>query len=152
MAELHIDLAVPRWEDIIGATLWVRYKPSNPALYAMTIDRLRGEFQDANANKPGSGDPEWTTRANADVLVKACIAIFDLPIGEMPPDVLPTHITYPTFASTELADTLEIPQGSAIATARALYLTDNDLTLVTQQLFEWSGQLSKKTGDSFLTS
>lgn len=154
---LYIDLAVPRWEEEIGRTQWVRYKPSNPALFAQTINRMEREFQQANANKPGSGDPEWTTRANADVLVKACIATFDLDIGEDPPAMLPTDITFPTFSSTDLSDALAefrtaraghpvIVKG-AIATARALYWTDGDLMLAAGQLNEWSGQWSKKAGE-----
>jgi hypothetical protein len=42
---------------------------------------------------------------------------------------------------------LEIPTGNAIATCRALYLTDGDLLLAAAELLDWSGQLSKKSGE-----
>lgn len=150
LSTLFCDLAVPRWEEILGATLWVRYRPVNPALYSQTIQRMEKDFLAMEAKKKGSGDQEWTTRANADLLVKACVAIYDLPIGEDPPRGLPTSLDYPTFSSDELAQTLDILPGNAINTARALYLSDGDLLLTGQQLLDFSGEFSTKADSDFL--
>jgi hypothetical protein len=91
--------------------------------------------------------------ANADVLVKACIAIYDLPIGEKPPDDLPMlDIPYPKFTTEEFQQAMGITVANAIDTVCALYLTEGDLILAANQLLDWSGIVSEKVTKDFLAS
>lgn len=143
---LFKDLKVPRWEETIGRSLWVRYKTANPALQALAAQKREKNHLSAVA-KSKHGDPDWATKANADMLVDACLAVYDLPIDEEPPKELPTNL--PTFSSPELSESLGAPL-SAVATALAVYLTDADLILAAQQLLDWSGELSKDAGKDFL--
>jgi hypothetical protein len=140
-AKLYLDLAVPRWQ-VAGRQVWVRYAPGSPSGLSTNADRFKA------ADKPGGSD--WQIRANADVLVKACIAVYDLAIGEKPSegDLVGD---FPNFGSESLADALGTAN-NAIDTCIATYLTEADLLLATSQLLDWSGQVSKKADEDFLDS
>lgn len=146
-AQMHKDLAVPRWDEVLpGRTLWVRYRPADPMLFAAASQKREKQHREAVA-KGGQGDPRRAVKANADVLVAACVAVFDLPAGESPPAELDDDL--PTFASSELSEALGAPQ-NAVETCLKLYLTDGDVLVAGTQLMEWSGQASKEAGADFL--
>lgn len=147
-ATLFRDYIIPRWEDVLDRQLWVRYKPANPAYHAArTIAREQAHLE--AVGKHQTGDPDWSTMANADLLVDSCLAIFDLAVGEEPPKDLPPG-DYPTFSSPELADALGAPSRNAAATVRKAYGTDADLLIAATQLLNWSGQVSKDAETDFL--
>ena len=146
--KLHLDLAVPRWDEILGRRLWVRYGPGNPSvLNAAAEKRERAHL--AAKGKGMAGDPEWMDKARADFLVDACVAVFDLAIDEPVPDTLPLE-DLPTFASPELSEALGAPRNAA-ATALAVYATPADLLLATTQLLNWSGESSVESDKDFLS-
>lgn len=147
--QMHKDLAVPRWDDVLdGRRLWVRYRPADPMKFAAATQRREKAHRDDVA-KGGRGDPRRMVKANADILVDACVAVFDLPVGEEPPAELDGDL--PTFASPELSEALGAPK-NAVDTVLKLYATDGDVLVTATQLMEWSGQASKEAGDAFLES
>ena len=149
VAGLHLDLAVPRWDDVLeGRQLWVRYRPANPNVFAEAMERREKKHKEAKA-KGTVGDPDWMTKANADLLVSACEAVYDLPDGEEPPDTLEGD--YPTFTSEELSEALGASR-NACDTVLKLYATGADVLLAATQLLNWSGQASKEADRSFLTT
>lgn len=152
IAKLFIDQAVPRWEDELGRTVWVRFKPSNPAFFGQAVERREKAHQTAlrKGGPNAKGNPDRVIDANADLLAECCIAVYDLAIDEEPPDELDG--TLPDFRSTELSEALGVPNAGAAATVRALYLTDGDLLIASGELMEWSGKLSKQAHADFLTS
>jgi len=142
-AGLHLDLAVPRWEQVLGCRLWVRYGPGSPSVLANAIEK-------AEATK--EKDPDWLVIAHATFLVEACQAVYTLPLDiERPPADIPGLDDYPQFGP-ELAEALDVPVRSAVAVARALYATDGDLMVAAQQLAEWSAQAAGKAETDFLAS
>lgn len=142
---LYLDLPVPRWEQF-GQQLWVRYRPANPALFMADIEKREKAHATQNAaNK--RGDPDRLIKANADLLVRSCDAVFTLPLDQQPPKELPDD--YPTFGSPELSEAVGAVQ-NAVETARSVYATDGDLMLAAQQVLEWSGTATKKADDDFL--
>jgi hypothetical protein len=151
--ELFYDLQIPRWDQILGRALWVRFKPASAPLLDAAINRRRENHE--RATKAGKmGDPDWLIRANADMLVDACIAVYDLALGEEPPtEPLPENL--PTFASSELSEALDTPGNpcprNAVGTCLHLYGTSSDVLMASQQLLLWSGQASKEADRSFLT-
>jgi hypothetical protein len=149
---LFLDLQVPRWDDIIGRAIWVRYRPGSVALLNKGMERRKDAFDKAQRNGKG-GDPDWLQKANADMLVEACVAVYDLAIGEEPPTgALPVNL--PTFGSRELSEALDSPGAScprnAVGTCMYLYGTPDDVLLAADQLLRWSGQASKEADRSFL--
>lgn len=141
-AGLFLDLAIPRWQAD-GRQLWVRYTPCSPALYSTSADRRRDAWK--------KGDPDWMLRVNADLLVDSCVAIYDLPVGEDPPEgELPKLADpYPTFSSEALSESVGAPRNAA-ETCVSTYLTEGDLIMAANQLLEWSGRASKKVDERFL--
>lgn len=148
--KLWLDLKVPRWEETLGRSVWVRYGPSSPSFFGTAAER-RERAHKAAQKKGAQGEPDWLINANADLLVESCIAIFDLAIGEEPPDE-ELEGNFPTFASEELSESLGVSKTSAATACRALYLTEGDLLIASGQLMEWSGQESKKGDEAFLSS
>lgn len=144
--QMHKDYAIPRWDAVLGRTLWVRYRPGDPALFAAATEK-RERAHRADIAKGGRGDPDRMYKANADVLVAACVAVYDLAIGEQPPAELDGDL--PTFSSPELSEALGAPK-TAVETCRKLYGTDGDLLVAATQLMEWSGQASREASDAFL--
>jgi hypothetical protein len=143
-AELYLDLAIPRWQAE-GRQLWVRYRPCSPAVFSSSAERRRTAWK--------KGDPDWQLRVNADLLVEACVAIYDLPEGTEPPEgELPQLADpYPTFRSEALSEAVGSSRNAA-ETCVATYLTEGDLLMAANQLLEWSGRASKKVDDRFLES
>lgn len=148
---LYLDLAVPRWEEVLGGRqLWVRYNPGNPAYFASSMEKREVNYR--KAVKDGKhGDPDWMTKANADVLVAACVAVYDLASGEEPPkgDLPPGD--YPTFSSPELSEALGASK-SAVATVLKVYGTDGDVLIAVNQLMDWSAKASEEGDKSFLVN
>lgn len=149
---LFYDLQVPRWDQVLGRAIWVRYKPASTPLLNASMERRRENHEKAiRAGK--QGDQDWMIRANADMLVDACMAIYDLAINENPPNGgLPENL--PTFGSQELSEALDSPMKpcprNAVGTCIHLYGTDADVLMASQQLLVWSGQSSKEADRSFL--
>lgn len=149
---LFYDLQVPRWDQVLGRAIWVRYKPASTPLLNASMERRRENHEKAiRAGK--QGDQEWMIRANADMLVDACIAVYDLAINENPPNGdLPENL--PTFSSSELSEALDSPirpcPRNAVGTCIHLYGTSADVLMASQQLLVWSGQTSKEADRSFL--
>lgn len=147
--KLFLDLAVPRWdEQLPGRKLWVRYRPGNPALFSAALARRERENDEAQ-RRSGRGDPDWSVKANADVLVDACVAVYDLPADEHPPEGELPPGDYPTFGSEGLSDALGTSH-NAVETALSLYVTKGDLLLAASQLMNWSGQTSEEVTQGFL--
>lgn len=92
-------------------------------------------------------------RANADMLVDACIAIYDLPVGEEPPagDLPTLSDPYPTFSTEALSESVGAPRNAA-ETCVQTYLTEGDLLMAANQLLEFSGKASKRITEDFLGS
>lgn len=148
-AKLHFDIAVPRWEDVIGLSIWVRYGPGDPSVFAEAMNK-RDMAHAAKKKKDGIGDPEWATKANADLLVSACQGVYFLEPGEQPPDGdLPGDL--PTFNDPALSAVLDAPR-SAVGTVLKLYGTSADVLLAANQLLAWSGQASKESSEAFLSN
>jgi hypothetical protein len=146
---LFKDLCAPRWGDVLDRNLWIRYGPSDPAFFAEAMKkREEGHLKAVKAGK--HGDPAWMIKANADLLVNSCVAIFDLALEEEPPAELVGE--YPTFGSPELAEALGAQPGNAVRTVLKVYGTDADILIVAQQLLEWSGQASQEGDKSFLAN
>ena len=146
--QLFLDLAVPRWDEVLGRRLWVRYKPGYPAVLTSAVEKR--EKVHANmvaAGKPG--DPLRMTKANADFLVAACVAVYDLALDQEPPADLPGVDEYPTFSSPELSEAVGAPP-NAVETVRKVYATDGDLMVAASQLLEWSGKATPKAESDFL--
>lgn len=149
-ANLYLDLAVPRWGEVLGRRLWVRYRPGKPSVFTQSMTR-REEAHKADLAKGGKGDPDWLAKANADLLVSACVAVYDLELDEKPPHGPLPSGDYPTFGSQELSEAVGAPK-NAVATVLKVYGTDADVLLAATQLLNWSGQASKEAGDDFLSS
>lgn len=148
---LHIDLAVPRWEDVLGKSIWVRYGPANVALWSAS--QQRRESQHLAAKKKGQpGDPDWAIKANADLLVDACQGVYFLEPGEQPPHDQELPADLPKFSDPELAEALDIQPGNAVRTALGLYQTGADLLMASNALLGWSGEASKEADEAFLGS
>lgn len=148
-ATLFHDMLVPRWEEVLdGRALWVRYQPANTTVFNTAMQKRDENHR--KALKAGKhGDPDWLLKANADMLVDACVAVYDLAIDEEPPADLGGDL--PTFGSPELSEALGAPK-NAVATCLQVYGTKPDLLLAANQLLLWSGQASKEADQSFLTS
>jgi hypothetical protein len=148
-AELYLDVPVPRWEKVLGGRqLWVRYKPGDPALFNTTIEKR--EQKHRQAMKGGAqGDPHYVAKANAEFLIDACLAVYDLAIGEKPPKNLPEEL--PTFSSPELSEALGAGR-TAISTVLKVFGTEGDVMLAASQLLAWSGQVQADGDESFLVS
>lgn len=146
--KLHLDLAVPRWDEVLGRRLWVRYRPADPTVFANSVEKREREHA-ADVKKGGPGDRQRLVRANADMLVAACIAVYDLPLDEEPGDDLTGLDQCPTFSSPELSEAVGA-SASAVDTCRKVYATDADLMIAADSLLEWSGERSKKAHDDFL--
>lgn len=141
-ATLHLDLVVPRWEQVLdGRRLWVRYRPVDPTQFLTAIEKRQKQAQ---------RDPQWRVKAHADALVAACVAVYDLPADvEQPPADLDLT-DCPTFGSEDLSDVIGAP-ASAVETCRRVYATDGDLMAAVDQLLEWSGRAAPKAEADFLT-
>lgn len=152
--KLHHDLAVPRRDELVpGYRLWVRYGPADPGVYTAALQRRETAHKAAVA-KGQAGDPKWQVKANADLLVDACEAVYFLPEDEEPPEgdlPTPPEGEYATFASRELSELIGAPLNAA-ATALKLYATSADLLLAAAGLLEWSGEVSQEADRSFLTN
>lgn len=148
-ATLYKDLKVPRWDDLLGVSLWVRYRPIDTT-FAQAAGERREKAHRQAVGKGSSGDPDWPVRANADALVKACVAIYDLPLGEEPPEG-ELDGDLPTFGSSELSEMLGAPK-NAVETVLKLYATNPDVQLAFAELLGWSGQTSEEARASFLAS
>lgn len=147
-AKLHIDLAVPRWDDIIGCSIWIRYGPADLSLWS-NAQQKRETAHIALKKKNGVGDPKWAVKANADVLVDACRGVYFLEPGEKPPEGdVPDDL--PTFSDPELATALDIQPGNAVRTVLGLYGTDGDLLMAANALLGFSGEASKEADSDFL--
>jgi hypothetical protein len=151
-ANLFYDIEVPRWSEILGRAVWVRYKPGQLGLLNAALER-RKENHDKAVRAGKQGDPEWVAKANADMLVDSCVGVYDLAIGEEPPTgELPPNL--PTFSEYALSESLDMPDDpcprNAVGTALRLYGTPADLMLAASQLVNWSGQASKEADRSFL--
>lgn len=151
---LHYDLQVPRWDLVLGRAIWVRYKPASTPLLNAQIEKRRDNHE--KAVKAGKmGDPDWLIRANADLLVDACMAVYDLALGEEPPTDEDLPFNLPTFGSPELSEALDSAENpcprNAVATCLHLYGTNADVLMASQQLLIWSGQSSQEADRSFLT-
>jgi hypothetical protein len=145
--KLHLDLAVPRWGDEMEGVMWIRYGPAN--LTHWSASQRRREEQHIAAKRKGQpGDPDWAIKANADLLVDACQAVFVLGAGEKPPRELPEEL--PTFATPELATDLDIQPGNAVRTCLAVYATNGDLLMAANTLLGWSGEASGEADGDFL--
>lgn len=149
--KLYHDLAVPRWEEVTGRRMWVRYKPADAELFQADLEKREQDFLKAQAAKK-QGDPHRVTKAHADLLVKACVAVYDLAIDEQPPEgEFPGIEDYPTFSSSELSEAVGSGP-SAIETARKVYATDGDLMIAALSLLDWSAKVGPKAEADFLGS
>lgn len=150
-AALFLDLKVPRWDDQLdGWGVWVRYGPGNPNTFtAQMSKREKSHLTAVGQGRPG--DPDWMTKANADMLVGACLAIFALPPGEEPPKGELPSGDYPTFSTPEFSQEIGA-QPTAVATVLKLYGTSADVLLAATQLLNWSGQVSEEADRDFLGS
>lgn len=148
-AKLHLDLPVPRWDDLLGYRLWVRYLPGDPGILTSAVEKREKVNQTAMAaGKPG--DKTRMAKANAEFLAAACDAVYGLGFEEEPPEgELPEG--YPTFSSPELSEAVGAPP-NAVETVRRVYATDGDVMVAASQLLEWSGQATPKAEADFLPS
>jgi hypothetical protein len=153
---LFKDLQIPRWDSVLGRALWARFGPADLQLLNRQLDK-RKESYDKAVKAMKTGDPDWLAKANADMLVDACIAVYDLAIDEEPSQVLPPNL--PSFSSRELSEALDYVDGtgqkhecprSALGTCMFLYGTTSDLLVASQQLTVWSGQASREADEAFL--
>lgn len=149
-AKLYLDLAVPRWDDLLGRRLWVRYRPGDAEALQAAVEKRENNHRKAVAAGK-QGDAHRVTKANADFLVKACVAVYDLPLDAEPPKELSGLEDYPTFGSEELSEAVGSPK-NAVDTARKVYATDGDLMVASAQLLEWSAQATPKAESDFLGS
>jgi hypothetical protein len=147
-AKLYLDLPVPRWEELLGRKLWVRYRPGDAEALQASVEKRENSHRKAVAAGK-QGDAHRVTKANADFLVKACVAVYDLPLDVEPPKDLSGIEEYPTFGSEELSEAVGAPK-NAVETARKVYATDGDLMVASAQLLEWSAQATPKAESDFL--
>lgn len=148
---LFLDLAIPRWEEVLGRKLWVRFRPGNPNVLTAAMTKREKAHLQAVAKNPKAGDKDWLTRANADLLVDACVAVYDLAPDEEPPEGDLPPGDYPTFSSSELSDALGATH-NAVDTVLKAYGTGADVLLAATQLLNWSGQASQEASKGFLSS
>lgn len=146
-AALFTDLAVPRRADQVGKSIWVRYGPADPTLFANAL--ANREQAHLKLKRDGSsGDPAWSVKAHSDLLVASCLGVYFLEPDEQPPTGdLPAGM--PTFSTPELSEALDAP-ANAVATVGKLYATELDLLNAATQLLEWSGQASERSDKDFL--
>jgi hypothetical protein len=148
--DLFYDLAVPRRDEALGVTLWVRYKAVDPGVLVISTEKREKDHATKISQGQPNGDPDRIVKANADLLVNACMAIYTLPNDEQPPaDPLPAA-DYPTFGSEELAQELGATSKLAVDTCRKLYATEGDLNAAAFQLQNWSAKFSAEADKSFL--
>lgn len=146
---LYIDLAVPRWEEVLGRRLWVRYRPGDPGVLAAAVDSREKSHLKLSANGK-HGDLQRMTKANADFLVAACVAVYSLELDEEPPAGEFSELDdYPTFSDPQLSEAVGAAP-NATETARKVYATDGDLILAANQLLDWSGKVTPQAGGDFL--
>ena len=146
-ATLHLDLAIPRWDEVLGRRLWVRFGPGNPNVFTAAMEK-REKAHRAAVAKGQLGDPDWMTKANADLLVSACEAVYDLGLDEEPPKG-DLEGEYPTFSDPALSEALGA-QRSAVDTCLKAYGTAADLLVAAAQLLAWSGVASQEAQVDFL--
>lgn len=139
-SKLFLDLPVPRWDDVLGWRLWVRYRPATPTTLGLALEARQ---------KTAETDPEWSTKAYADMLVGSCIVIYGLALGSEPnADLTPPDAL--TFGSPELAEVLGVTVRDASEVCRATYATDGDLVVAANQLIEWSAVATPRADADFL--
>lgn len=142
------DLEVPRWLETVGFRVFVRLRPLSPDRNAAVVEHYQKSKQE-----------DWRTLANAHLLVDSCVGIYavdpkrpDEKLALRPGD---PDGPWPTFADEGLARMVGAPTraegGSAIATCRALYLTDADLAVAVVQLGEWSAATAEDDERGFPT-
>lgn len=141
-SRLHLDLAVPRWDEVLGARLWVRYGPASPAKLAAAMQRRE---------KTKDKDSDWALKANADLLCGCCEAVYGLPLGIEPTVELELDERL-TFGSPELGEVLGVTSQMAVEVCRAVYATDGDLFVAAEQLMGWSAAMAEKGQDDFLAN
>lgn len=156
-ASLYVDIKVPRWREMVGVDVYVRCGPVSPAFLADSSERRQ---------KPKGGrskDPEWSTLANADVLIHSCLGVFaieeeDVRVADATRDqMLSLRDGDPTGEWTkfdqDLAYTLSLDDGdgnpSAVRVVRKLFWTDADLITAVNRLAAWSGLKNPQADEDF---
>lgn len=146
IAELHLDLPVPRWDEGGHPQVVVRYRPLNQSK-ALTAVQKRQE----------SKVDDWLMLANADQLVSACVGVY-VKDGEKCFTLVdgawtqfdPGHadddawVGFSGQRAPELADALGIDLGTtrdkSSELCRGLFFTDGDMTLALQAVVAWSSK------------
>jgi hypothetical protein len=142
--KLYVDLEVPRWQELIGIRVFVRYLPLSPAYANATSLKFE---------KIGGDD--WQIQANAQLLVKYCVGVY---VQDRTGDKLSMRPGDPdgpwTKFDDQLADALgpsRVKERSAIGTCRGLYWTDGDVTAAALALADWSTKISEQAEKDFQT-
>jgi len=148
--KLYLDLKVPRWDDDGGPAIFVRYHPAKLGKVA-SASTLREK------QRKQWGD-DWALIAQADVLIDCCAGIYASENGKRAddPEVGDVYSLRPgdptgdwTTFDPDLAANLGLDEhAGAVATCRALYLTEGDLTLAYTALIAWSGDVSDDTEET----
>lgn len=138
LAELTLDLKVPRWDDRGGPEIWVRYGPSDPDV-AMRAAERRAKQDSA------------MVLANADALVDACVGVY-LKADGREFSLRPNDAEGPlTRFDADLAVALGLDEHArAVDVVRALYLTPGDLLNAAVALGEWSASKAETVDQAVL--
>lgn len=161
LAKLHLDLAVPRWDegDSPVDQLIVRYRPLNNSAAIQAVEKRQASKAD-----------EWITLANADQLVSSCVGVYVKVDGkpftlagdgsgnwvEFDPDTAgPAEwVSFSGPRAPELAAALGIDlegeTSKAVALVRGVYFTDGDMSLANQQLTLWSSKTGPQADEEAL--
>ena len=141
---LFVDLEVPRWPELIGIRVFVRYLPLSPAYGVAMSEKFEKE-----------GGEDWPIRANAQILVHYCVGVY---VQDDNGDKLSFATGKPDGPWTKFDDQLaqalgpsRVKQQSAIATCRGLYWTDGDVTGAALKLADWSTLISEEHEKVFPT-
>ncbi len=136
---LDLELEVPRWFETKGIRVIVRYKPLEHEYIVKTMKTAEKAGQIAEAII-------W---ANADLLVKACTAVFALVDGKeyslRPGD---ENGDFTTF-DADLGANLGVENPTARRVCRELFLTDGDLITQADRLVDWSGYRKRQADEDF---
>jgi len=138
---LYKDIQVPRWDN---PEIFVRFNPVDVTELNEAVNRRRKQ-----------GLKDWPQRANADVLINACVGVYAV-FPDSPDVKLSLREGDPygewTKFDKALAEALgiEVTDGdAAVATARGLYMTDGDLGDTTERLLKFSNLSNEQADETF---
>ena len=147
VSNLYIDLKVPRYSE---PELFVRYSPVDAVKMGQAWDK-RSKQKD----EKGKVLDDWGIRANADMLIASCQGIYAV-FADNPEEKLSLREGDPyskwTKFDKDLASSLGLvtpASDPAVATVRAIYLTDGDLGDATDRLMKFSNISAAQADETF---